>query len=413
MADLETFLSTFSHSEIVAMLASRMRADTEATTTAKRHDLGNGISLYKQNHSNNWYVRIHAPEDGIKDYRQSTKTSRLEDAKATAYQIAASLRLKLSEGIPLKKQVTFATVSQEIIKFYSNRKKPNDKYCSSVITNHLLPAFGDMEITKVNDRSIRLFWNSYIEKRGEQPSKTFKNTVNIVLRKILIEAKEQGLISVLPELSSKVDTRVGKTGDHWDEDEISLIFNKLEDFCNNEARVVFKFYCKFLLETGCRTGKEALGITWQDIERQKNILNGWDYYCTIRKGKLEDTHKAGRQILIAKGGETSTIISETLSFIAKMQGFQGVLDAMKNGKDRNVFEVKSQDYLWNKFARNYDIKGTLYWFRHTHITNRILKGELLSNIATECGTSIKMIEQHYGHATAKRFRQAELLSKGS
>ncbi|EKP0276776.1 site-specific integrase [Aeromonas bestiarum] len=412
MADLETYLSTLSHSELVTMLASRMRTDTRADTEAKRHDLGNGISLYKQNHSNKWYVRIHTPEDCIKDYRQSTKTTKLEDAKAIAYQIAAGLRLKLSEGIPLKKQVIFATAAQEIIKFYSTRNKSNDRYYISIIHNYLLPAFGNMEVIKVNDRSIRLFWNDYVEKHGTTPSKSFKNTVNIVLKRILIEAKEQGLITVLPELSSKVETRIGKTGEHWERDEISFIFNKLDDWCNNETRVIFKSYCKFLLETGCRTGREALGITWRDIERQQNIVNGWDYYCTIRKGKLEDTHKAGRQILIARGGEVSIIISEILSFIAKHQGFKGVVDAMQNGKDRNIFEVKSQDYLWNKFARNYGINGTLYWFRHTHITNRILKGEMLTNIATECGTSVKMIEQHYGHATAKRFRQAELLSKG-
>ena len=40
---------------------------------------------------------------------------------------------------------------------------------------------------------------------------------------------------------------------------------------------------------------------------------------------------------------------------------------------------------------------TLYSLRHTYITWKILEGANLSVLATQCGTSVEMIERHYKH----------------
>ncbi|MFM4899027.1 hypothetical protein ACEUCT_20645 [Aeromonas caviae] len=71
MSELAEILSKLPHADLARMLAERMQADNSSPATQNRHDLGGGISLYKQKYSSKWYCRIHQPEIMIIDYRQS------------------------------------------------------------------------------------------------------------------------------------------------------------------------------------------------------------------------------------------------------------------------------------------------------------------------------------------------------
>jgi hypothetical protein len=46
------------------------------------------------------------------------------------------------------------------------------------------------------------------------------------------------------------------------------------------------------------------------------------------------------------------------------------------------------------------IGASMYALRHTHISHAIVAGMPLTLIATNCGTSVRMIEQHYAHIIA-------------
>ncbi|HGY5245907.1 TPA: hypothetical protein ACNU2W_002101 [Aeromonas salmonicida subsp. pectinolytica] len=415
MNELAEILSKLPHADLARMLAERMQADNSSPATQSRHDLGGGISLYKQKYSSKWYCRIHQPEIMIIDYRQSTRKVNLQEARSEAFQIAAMLKLKASSGIPLKKGITLKTIANDVIAYYTNRAKTNDKYCVSIINNHILPYFGGMEIAKINDRTIRLFWIKYCQEQGT-PSKTFVVTMNVVLRKILLEAKEQGLITVLPDLNKKVDTRKQIKGEFWEADEITIIFEKLKKWHANTPRLQDRYfltlYCKLLLLTGIRTGEEALNITWGDIIR-RNDMGKVDYYCIIRKGKMENTRKAKREVLIAKGGESSKVITDVLSPLASSLGFESLKDAMENAQDMPLFKFEDPAKLWRDFTKHMGLKGNLYWFRHTYITNEIISGKPLAHIAAQVGNSVKVIEEHYAHATMRLVRTAELKGHGA
>ncbi|WP_270822980.1 hypothetical protein, partial [Aeromonas sp. QDB14] len=136
------------------MLAERIEADSQSTFK-NRHDLGGGITLFKQKGSSRWHCRVHQPADGIHDYRQSTRKLDLRDATSEAHQIALMLKIKLSSGVALKNGITFKTIANEIVQFYLKRSKPIDTYYISLIKNHLLPYFGEQEIASINDRSVR------------------------------------------------------------------------------------------------------------------------------------------------------------------------------------------------------------------------------------------------------------------
>jgi len=402
---------------IARILADKMEAEEQSqsnSSTKHRHDLGNGISIYKQKYSQNWYCRIHQPKNNVKDYRQSTQKSDLQAAKLEAIRIGVALEMKLNNGVQIKKGITFKTISKIIIEKYQKRNKSNDKYYISVINNYALPFFGEMEIVNINDRSIRLFWNKYCLDREGNPSQTFVTTMNVVLKAILLEAKEQSLISSLPILEKKVDVKKSRRGKSWDDQEITIIFQKLDSWVSSENNKEKKenkelliLYCKFLSFTGIRTGDEALEIEYGDL-RKTQESGKTDYYCKIRKGKLEETVKSERDVLIAKGGESSRVIMEVLTPLAKKMGFKGLSDAMENGKKRKLFEIKRPNELWKSFSTKNNIEGTLYKFRHTYITNEVLDGIPYPHIAAQVGNSVKVIEDYYNHSTPELIRRREL-----
>ncbi|UOR20329.1 hypothetical protein LOS88_06705 [Aeromonas veronii] len=100
----------------------------------------------------------------------------------------------------------------------------------------------------------------------------------------MLEAKEQALISSIPDMSNKVETKNIIKGECWEPNQIKTIFDKLTKWQSlsptNTDRVIFNLYCRFLYLTGIRTGNEALGVRWDDLKTEK------DYYLKVRKGKM-------------------------------------------------------------------------------------------------------------------------------
>lgn len=284
-------------------------------------------------------------------------------------------------------------------KYYQQRAKANDSYYLSVLDNHILPFFGKRPIASIGDREIRQFWNAYTEANGS-PSKTFVTTVNVVIRGVLTEAKEQKLITAIPDFKGNAEAKKGETGEAWSPEQLQDIFAKLDTFAGDDPkRVLFKRYCKFLHLTGVRTGDEPLGLTWGDIRSIKGV-KGTDYYAKVRKGKMgESRGNKGREILLSKAGSDASIWSEVLSPIIKSQDYAALKDA---DPERLIFEgLKQPSGYWRKLP---EVTGTLYWFRHTYITSAIVEGVPMAEIAAQCGTSQKMIEQTYSHATMQLFR---------
>ncbi|MFQ2766939.1 hypothetical protein ACK3ZB_09410 [Aeromonas caviae] len=105
MADLSDFLKLQSREDLEKMIERMVLNQTPIESQSlsnSRFDLGNGISLYKQKQSSKWYCRIHQPDNSIFDYRQSTRTSDVDEAKAMAFKIAFTLgKVRISGEILL------------------------------------------------------------------------------------------------------------------------------------------------------------------------------------------------------------------------------------------------------------------------------------------------------------------------
>ncbi|MCC9655616.1 tyrosine-type recombinase/integrase [Rhodopirellula halodulae] len=127
-------------------------------------------------------------------------------------------------------------------------------------------------------------------------------------------------------------------------------------------------YLRFLALTGCRPG-EAAAAKKEDYDGTAIVLaKHKTAYC-----------KAAPRVI-------------TLSGRAK--------EIVESKPDGLLFGCESVPYFAGLLRDiRHDENLTLYGFRHTYITNRILAGDPLPMVAEHCGTSVAMITKTYFHAT--------------
>jgi integrase len=170
----------------------------------------------------------------------------------------------------------------------------------------------------------------------------------------------------------------------------------------NQMRALLRDYILVLSNTGIRHGTEAQGLKWRDIEWITK--DGERYLQFTVKGKT------GKRQPIARHNTEDYLrrLQERRPHIAKLT-FDALLKKKLNEK---VFvledgsETKSLAGTFRTLMRDSgldkdrDIKSkrSLYSLRHTYAHFSILNETMdVYTLAKQMGTSVKMIELHYGH----------------
>ena len=87
--------------------------------------------------------------------------------------------------------------------------------------------------------------------------------------------------------------------------------------------------------------------------------------------------------------------SNSLICVNENTGKDDLVFALSEGSTTNELGMKFPTGLKSVQITNSSL--TLYSLRHIYITHQLLAGVPLTVIATRCGTSTAMIEQHYKH----------------
>lgn len=142
-------------------------------------------------------------------------------------------------------------------------------------------------------------------------------------------------------------------------------------------------YFVFLVNSGLRPGTETDNLQWKHVEQIK-AKGGLDRY---------------KLTVVGKRGLRYPVLSQP----AGDRLVQIQTDNLKNGK-----QVKN-DYFRQLFSKalkacksvedNLGHTFSLYSCRHTYATNQLIRGLSVYTLAEQLGTSVNMIEQHYGHLT--------------
>ncbi|MEJ1960013.1 MAG: site-specific integrase [Gammaproteobacteria bacterium] len=169
-------------------------------------------------------------------------------------------------------------------------------------------------------------------------------------------------------------------------------------------RTVLYNFILVMANTGMRP-VEAKNLRWQDIDLRKDAASGREFVIINVRGKGKH-----RELIAAP---SVAEYFERIREIAKAKAPADPVFHAISGKS----EITLYAQLLRELLRAADLlKGPLgtdrvtYSFRHTYATFRLMEGVDVYFLAKQMGTSVRMIEDHYGHITPSK--NAELILQG-
>jgi integrase len=164
---------------------------------------------------------------------------------------------------------------------------------------------------------------------------------------------------------------------------------------------VLREYVLFLANTGIRHGTEAIGIKWSNI-RYFTGLDKEEYLEVAVDGKV------GKRQLVARDNTARYL--ERLRDLNDSIKHLTLKELLSKQLDINVFRTRSgynttTDALRGSFRQYLEhadilrdtngVTRSLYCLRHTYATFRLVSGTDIHQLATQMGTSVKMLETFY------------------
>ncbi|PCJ23727.1 MAG: hypothetical protein COA94_08025 [Rickettsiales bacterium] len=407
--------------------------------------LGDGIALYKPVKSRFWWCRVRVDNHpAIKEIRKSLKTEDKNRAIYEAQKIALETEIKIKENIDLMTSKPKAWKIAEKAKIRLERAKPAKPTYPGyirILEKEIIPFLKELDknITEINRYTVEDFFDKYEKNSKTQVnmSKTcFKRVFEEGLREQWIEEKN---IPKMPKVEIK---ETEEKRNHFNEEELATLHKRIDEYIGNsrksvskENRFLLKCMMLFLEASGARTGEECK-IKWDDLEViKKDGIKA--VMCKISKGKTKG--KGGRKIILdgqaieaielvfnyqLKGIEKIEKVVKTPFFEYydysndRIDFFDFIDEAKKKLSGFHIFERKDRkeiDFsktfeLYIKWLREEELIGnknhTLYSFRHTFITSKLMEKEekrrwTAEQVAKHCGNSLQMIWDYYLHLQAE------------
>lgn len=374
------------------------------------------LQVYRRSRSRLWQCAARVKGGGR--FRKSSGFESLKDALEWAEDWYIGLRGAAKVGaLPelVKREPTFRQKAEEYfeqVKLLSiGRRTP--RYLDSLrmrLDAHILPFFGKTAISKVNKGVVQSYLvqrtQSTIEKTGKPPARNTLMHEIVHIRQILKFAAADGTIPYVPDLSFDILRKTKVSRRAWfSHKEYERLYTATGRRIEEGGRPGWKShyedmhdYVLFQANTGLRPD-EAKHVEIRDIEIE--------YEASIKKEIL----------VIDVRGKTGVGICKSMA---------GAVLPFKRLRDRRLGELREQypadneaelakklahTKLFRKFNREmfnnildeedlkHDRDGqvrTAYSLRHTYISMRLMEGANIHALATNCRTSVEMIESHYG-----------------
>jgi integrase len=268
------------------------------------------------------------------------------------------------------------------------------------------------------------------EQMEKKPRASTITNHNTALNRVLEYAVDMGYMSNahIPKLQN--DGSKSKPRPAFSKTEYKSLTSFMTSWCKKghmqrtkDMRELLRDYVLILANTGMRHGTEALELKWKDIQ--------WITMDKERYLQFTVDGKTGKRDLIARhntqdylerlqlrNDEIKKLSFDTLlkkrvnDYVFKLR--DGTTSKHLNGTFRHLM----RDSGLNKNGGN----KTLYSLRHTYAHLAIIEENMdVYTLSKQMGTSVKMIEQYYGHITpahvasklaGKRMVKRKVVSKG-
>ena len=375
----------------------------------------------------------------------SLKTSDINEAKEKAFDHDSDIRFRVRHQVPVFDK-SFADVAKEYLCF---QKRVADigqitlhrwRTVDGHIRLHLIPYIGNMQITSITDDK----WTEYPFWRKE--NNTIRKPPKRVLRKkpkagALPDAKEDGELekkdrpatsgTIRQEMMTFRAIMNFAAGKHYIRESqvpkgsMPEDKNRRDEFTPQEYRQLHTFardwigqadreiniwyrtmaynFMLIMANTGMRTG-EARNLRWRDID-VRTTRDGRPFVTLNVRGK-------GKYRELIAANNVATYI-DRIKAISKATKPDDTVFTTAEGKIAQSLYNKLIADLLTKSGLLYGASGTRrsgYCFRHTYATFRLMEGVDVYFLAKQMGTSVKMIEDYYGHITPAK--NAERILQG-
>jgi integrase len=377
---------------------------SEKTDYSMYFRIGKGLAIYRQKHSQSYYVRLRIDK---KNVQRCLKTTNRDEALKAAIRFEDEMKKRQFAGLPIieTKTMTIKKAFEGAIALLDAREQQKAIYTSykTLINKHIIPYFKHKSIEELTAKNIRLYYES------RELSLTRKRMTNTSFMLMFQYLEEENYIkkSEVPSLpkseSKKVENRVAFTNL-----DLAAIQESFEDFSVNgrtaktkEYRKTLKHYFNLLVETGIRAGEEA-GFMFSDVIKDQ-IDGEIHHFITIEKGKTKGYSKS-RKIPLSRSAINSLVEMAQIQNPSEQITEKNFIFVRKpilessfgtKGDFVKIFKTLVDGLIADKKVSQ---PYTLYSCRHYFITRRLSQDVDIYLLSKFVGNSPDMIRLHYDHA---------------
>ena len=401
-----------------------------------------GVVVYRRSDVTKpvWQCRIKFPDQRY--IRKSLKTRNKDTATKKAEKLYDELRFRHERGMPLQsygfadalesyftwvdgqiKTEPDADKAKRLEKKLSNQKKYS-RYVKEYFGERQLDGITDGDIEQYKDWR-KSYWSTgpgskmkFIEYErggkkvrtkppiGKLPSLSTLASEDALLRAVFDRAVRRGWITrdYVPEITTARPEKARRFG--FSDVEVRKILQvadqRIEDAENEHHRYLrgmLRDFVGLMAFTGMRPF-EAMKLQWHDIEVFKTVSGK-------SATKIYVSGKNKERILVTRDDATNYVFNiDRRINMYRLSNDDGVHDQLEgyvfsqiDGTQIKSFKKGLRALLEAAGARQ-DTRGKerdAYSFRHHYATQRLQRGVSVYSLAENMGTSVQVIEDHYGH----------------
>ena len=375
------------------------------------HARNGEVVLYKRGDSTRWQARFKLKD--LKWRRLATKHTNIQYAAETACECYDRARFLFAANIPIASKrfdvIARVTVDELQGQVTAGHGKVVYNDYVAVIKKYLIPFFGSYNLNTIGYEELQRFDTWRRKEMGRQPVLSTITTHNSAMNRVYHTAVERGWIAQAQVPKLKNTGIKGVAREAFSLSEYKSLTSYMPHWIDGghtaktaQMRRLLRDYVLILANTGIRHGTEALGLCWRDIV--------WITKSGERYLQLTVNGKTGKRTSIANHNTQDYLhrIQERRSNIAHLS-FDNLLKKKLNEKVFLLEDGTATNSLAGTFRnlmrdsgldkdRVPKEKRTLYSLRHTYAHFALLTDKMdVYTLARQMGTSVKMIEQHYGH----------------
>ena len=356
-----------------------------------------------------WLCRIKVPNGRGYIYR-GTGTSDLFEARKFAEDLFDEIKIKTRLGQSITGP-TLARMVEEYEGAARARGEPTKREQAILVflKTYAVPYFAKNKITEISAKEIARFfdWRRAHSKR-RAPAETTVLHETSMFSTFLRWCHRRGHLD--REIRIERPKPGGERRPHFDITDWRRLTRFLREWVKQgqhksgpiyRDRLMLTNYVLILANTGIRVG-EARGLRWRDVESEPSGEGDVVNIIVHVKGKT------GAREVVARTPEIQTYFRRIWELrCEELGGEQPAKDdyvfCHRDGKPIQTFK-KGFATLVAEAGVEFDREGqrrTIYSLRHTYATFRLQEGVNHYVLARNMGTSVKMLEQFYGHTSTR------------